>query len=108
MVNTPDFKDLKSKFNLDKIVDSITSIVESNDVYSELDSKDELGKKIKLISEKVGDMHKAQAGHAKDLQQIEQLLKDMFVDVEKLRAQTSTAKAKSETKKPSKANKKDD
>ena len=107
MSKKPDFNDLKSKFNLDKIVDGITSIVELNDVYAEMDPKDELGKKIQLISEKIGAMHKAQAEHAKDLQQIEQLLKDMFSDVEKVRAKSSAAKTKSTTK-SAKTKKKDD
>ena len=91
-----DLKDLAGKFNLSKIMNNIAGVVDSNSKISDVDPSDSIGKKIADISETVQEMHKSHQEHTQNLARVDQLLKDLFLDLQSLRAQFDENKPEQE------------
>ena len=92
---------LKDKLNIDKVLKGITNIVEQKDPYSDMSPDDAVGHKIKALTEKTSAMHKVFNEQTKELKEVDHLLKDLFKDLEALRAgskDTAAKKIKSEAK----------
>ena len=83
-----DLSDLKNKFDFNKIVDSIAGIVDSDNPLRDIDPSDDIGQKIKNISESLLAMQKVHSEQANELARVDQLLKAVFNDIELLRSES--------------------
>jgi len=91
MSKKSDLKDLANKFNLSKIMNNIAEVVDSGLKISDVDPSDAIGKKIADIDALVKAMHQTQKEHANNLAKVDQLLEDLFADLQRLREQSKPA-----------------
>ena len=91
MSKKPDLKDLANKFNLSKIMNNIAEVVDSGSKISNVDPSDAIGKKIADIDALVKAMHHTQKEHANNLAKVDQLLEDLYADLQRLREQSKQA-----------------
>ena len=95
---------MRKKINLNKIVDSIAELVDSDKPLTGADLNDALGQKLKVISESLTTMQAHQEQQVKDLDKVNQLINDVFVDIKSLRnefetqAETDTAESSKDEK----------
>jgi len=98
MVKKPDLSDLTSKFDLDKILGGIKSMINPEGETPEIDPNDALGLKIAQLSALFQEMAKSHAQHAKDFTKANEILNGLFKDLEAVRESKSKPKAKPKSK----------
>ena len=84
------------KFNFSKIMSNIAEVVDSGSKIKDVDPSDAIGKKIEEIDNTVQEMHKAHQEHTNNLARVDQLLKDLFQDLQALRAEFDANKPEPE------------
>ena len=95
MSKKPDVKGIAGKFSLSKIMNNIAEVVDSNSKISDVDPSDSIGKKIQDIDNTVQEMHQSQQEHTNNLARVDQLLKDLYQDLQALRQQVGEGKSES-------------
>lgn len=85
-----DLSDITKKIDLNNIVNSIKSIVNPGGGTPEADPEDALGVKMAQISILVQELAKNQEQQAKDLLKVNQLINELFQDLQRLRGETKT------------------
>ena len=84
MSKKPDVKGIAGKFSLSKIMNNIAEVVDSNSKISDVDPSDSIGKKIQDIDNTVQEMHQSQQEHTNNLARVDQLLKDLYQDLQEV------------------------
>jgi len=90
----PDLSDLTSKFDLDKILGGIKSMINPEGATPDVDPDDALGMKIAQLSALFQEMSKAQLQLAQDFTKANDTLNGLFKDLEALRESMASPKEK--------------
>jgi len=106
MAKKLDLSDLTSKFDLDKILGGIKSMINPEGDTPEVDPNDALGLKIAQLSALFQEMAKSHAQHAKDFSKANDILNGLFKDLEAVRESKPKSKPKAKSKSESKPAKK--
>ena len=99
MAKKPDFSDLTSKFDIEKIVGGIKSMMNPEGSVPDVDPDDALGMKVAQLGALFQEMAKAHSEMAKDCKKADAILSSLFKDIEALR-NTKKKPAKKSTKSP--------
>ena len=97
MVKKSDLSDLASKFDLDKILGGLKSMINPESAIPEVDPDDAVGMKIAQLSAIFQEMAKTHADLAKEFSSANDILNSLYKDIEKIRASKSTKKSKAKT-----------
>lgn len=106
MAKKPNLSDLTSKFDLDKILSGIKSMIDPEGDSPEVDPNDALGLKIAQLSAVFQEMAKSHAQQAKDFTKANDILNGLFKDLEAVRVSKPKSKPKAKSKSESKSAKK--
>ena len=93
MAKKPDLSDLTSKFDIDKILGGIKSMINPEGASPDVDPDDALGLKIAQLSALFQEMAKSHADLAKEFAKANEILNGLFKDLEAVRGQKATPKA---------------
>lgn len=85
MVDKPDLEKLKSKLDINGIINSVKSMINPVSGTPEVDPDDDLGVKIAQASVMLKEMAAAQQEHVKQLNKMNEILNMVFQDIESLR-----------------------
>ncbi len=85
MALKPDLSDISKKFDINNIVSSIKSLLNPESATPEVDPDDAIGVKIAQLSLMMQQLAKSQAQQAKDFTAVNQLLNELYKDIETLR-----------------------
>jgi len=97
MAKKPDLSDLTSKFDLDKILGGIKSMINPEGESPEVDPNDALGLKIAQLSALFQEMAKSHAELAKEFAKANEILNGLFKDIESIRGSEQSPKGESES-----------
>lgn len=100
MADKPDLNKLKSKLDINGIIDSVKSIINPASGTPDVDPDDDLGVKIAQASTMIKEMAAAQAEHVKQLGKLNEMLNMAFQDIETLRKEVQVERAKKPVEKP--------
>ena len=92
MVKKPDLSDLTRKFDLDKILGGLKSMINPAGGVPDVDPNDALGLKIAQLSALFQEMAKSHAELAKDFHKANEILNSLFKDLESVRASKGPSK----------------
>ena len=108
MAMKPDLSDFTSKFDLDKILGGIKSMINPEGESPAVDPNDALGLKIAQLSALFQEMAKSHAELAKEFAKANEILNGLFKDLESVRGSEQGPKTESEPEeKPPEEEKKD-
>ncbi len=93
MVKKPDFSELTKKFDLNSIVGGIKSLLNPEEESPNVDPNDAIGVKIAQLSLMAQQLSKMLEQQSKDFVIMNQLLNDLYKDLEALRSAAKTESA---------------
>lgn len=83
----PDISEITNKFDLDKILGGIKSMIGAEEEAVHADPNDALGQKIEALNDVFNELSKTHAKLAKDFAKANELLLGVFKDLEAVRQQ---------------------
>ncbi len=92
----PDLSGIKEKLKIDKLLNTIADVVDSNKPFSNEDPDDAIGQKVEELDTLVCELLEAHKQHVDQLSQVHSLLSELVGDVNRLRDQHRTESSSTE------------